>query len=167
MNPILTGLKGIRSSRASWNPRVESSWIWWLRCSHWDPELLIPWFFFLCWIWTWVPHGTPEPPDLHYVSYWQSHQKSSFYFTLPSAVSELSLTDWMDHASIAGAEWRFWLPSSHRDWEWREVILNNAGAWMLVRMKVISCVLQTTDVHSMSSLCLRKYSLFVGLPTIT
>ena len=40
------------------------------------------------------------------------------------------------------------------------------GAWGLVRIEVISYVLETRAVHSMTSLCWRKCSLFVGIPTI-
>lgn len=41
------------------------------------------------------------------------------------------------------------------------------GAWMLVKMKIIGFMLETTTVHSMSPLCLRNYKLFMGTPTVT
>lgn len=127
LNPISTDLKETHSLCTPKSPGVRSSWIQWLKCSHQDLELLIPWFcFFHSGFRLRLHMGLPAPPALRHFPCWQSQQKSSFYFPLPSQISAWSLIGWLDRVSIPGAGQRFWPLPSHRVWEWSGMILKNA-----------------------------------------
>lgn len=152
-------------------PKKSRSWIQWLRCSNQDLETLIPWFYLFYPGFRLRFHmGLPIPPDLYHPPCWQSQQKSGFSFP-SSEVSELILIGWFDCVSIPGVGRRFRLS---------QAIGTEGGKWWLstggainrtggldVKMEVISYVLSTAEVHSMSSLCWRKRSLFVGISVIT